>query len=341
MSVIAYLPYAGGFTLGMKRAGIETDMMFHDGYAEKTFAANFPDTKRVKIDFDWPKREGVKIMYGNPPCAAWSSIGKRQGAKDPRVADTRRWTKLVDFYQPKIMVTESVLQAEGFMDEWLIPRLNERGYATTKWLHNGLFYGLPQSRRRLFIIGHRVPFQPEEPDRTATVLTKNAFNGIDIISNPELNDLMTAPTIRKELDPFLSQIKPGEKLRRAYERLILIPQHGRDESNWPRNARGHVIGRPGFGALRLDPDRPAGSFPGIYPMVHPTEDRWLQINEVKIGLCQYGSEYVFTPRGNGDIAKEMARAVMPAMGEAMGRAILASRSLNRPFIVENKEYGHL
>jgi len=166
-AVGAYV-FAGGFTIGVKK---HFDVLCHleeSNYGVATARRNFTGLSiHVGID-SWPiddlANRKIDFVYGNPPCAAWSqagSAGHRGGSwvDSPLVDCTRRHFDLLKTISPRVWAWESVQNAwtkgESFVRE-LADVAADLGYSTTVWLHDAAHLGVPQHRRRFFMICHDV-----------------------------------------------------------------------------------------------------------------------------------------------------------------------------------------
>jgi site-specific DNA-cytosine methylase len=108
--------FAGGFTIGMSdtfniRGHLEDGM-----FGVPTFKANFPRVPVWTNPDRWPvaKFQGIDVVYGNPPCAPWSPVGRsmRHGSENWRTdANVDCARRLIEYglkVQPTIWVMESV-----------------------------------------------------------------------------------------------------------------------------------------------------------------------------------------------------------------------------------------
>src|SRR5688572_17050756 len=84
---------AGGFSLGLKQAGVDVVGAIEiDQYAAKTYKKNFPDTpvyiKAIEeLSEVWFRKnfKKVDLVCGGPPCQGFSVAGPSQyGLVDPR-----------------------------------------------------------------------------------------------------------------------------------------------------------------------------------------------------------------------------------------------------------------
>jgi DNA (cytosine-5)-methyltransferase 1 len=116
-------------------------------------------------------RKTVDVVFGGPPCQGFSLIGHRM-LDDPRNQLVKEFVRLVDELGARTFVFENVKgltigRHRAFLDA-LIGTFEERGYRVRiPWnVLNAMNYGVPQDRRRLFLLGSKkelpVPSYPEE-----------------------------------------------------------------------------------------------------------------------------------------------------------------------------------
>lgn len=167
----------GGISLGFERAGIKVLAAIDtDPKAVEVYRSNFPDVPHVlREDLtcyspeDLAERIGsrcVDIVAGGPPCQGYSNVRQVDGANhgDRLVSDHRRtlyrhFLRFVDYFQPKVFVMENVLgirSAEGGIHlEGLLSLAESLSYVPLTGVVNAADYGIPQSRRRLLVVGIR------------------------------------------------------------------------------------------------------------------------------------------------------------------------------------------
>lgn len=92
------------------------------------------------------------IICGGPPCQDFSAAGER--VEGERAALTRAFAMLVCIARSEWFVMENVPQAAA-SQAWKDARamLVKAGYGLTEVKLNASFYGVPQARKRLFVIG--------------------------------------------------------------------------------------------------------------------------------------------------------------------------------------------
>lgn len=300
--------------MGVKR---HFDVLCHlegSNYGVSTAKLNFPDLPiHVGVD-SWPlddlENSDVDFVYGNPPCAAWSGNNPASHKPDawrtdPRVACTREHFRLLTRLRPKAWAWESVTQAatkgRELVDE-LTTEAVANGYSVTELFHDARTMGVPQIRRRWFMIAHRVELDLPRERLLPEVAAVDVLKKIRPRGEPAYDSGSNETFL-----PHLHRLKPGGRLRDLWEELN--PESGRQIKD-----NGHVKGRVGFGHCRLRDSGPASATVG-YAMVHPTEDRFLAVNEVQ-AIASFPQSFKFVGGRNGAQQLDLiARGVCPSVGE--------------------------
>lgn len=153
----------GGLTLGLAKAGFNTVAAVEfDSDACKTFKGHHPDTELfdcdiADVDFR-PFRDEARVVVGGPPCQPFSVGGKRLAESDPRNGFPQ-FLRAVREVEPEAVLIENVAGlAAGSKKSyltWVVDQLEDLGYVVTWKVLNAADYGVPQIRRRLFIVGLR------------------------------------------------------------------------------------------------------------------------------------------------------------------------------------------
>jgi DNA (cytosine-5)-methyltransferase 1 len=161
---------AGGMSLGFEQAGFDVlAAVEYDPIHASVHQYNFPQTNVICADisqisgFDILEMIGKKpgeidVVFGGPPCQGFSMIGRRL-ADDPRNALLLHFFKIISEIRPKYFVMENVSgltvgSAKNLL-EVVINEFQGIGYEITlpyKVL-NASSFGVPQSRKRLFLYG--------------------------------------------------------------------------------------------------------------------------------------------------------------------------------------------
>jgi site-specific DNA-cytosine methylase len=313
--------FAGGFSLGVSKHFRLLGHLEHDNYGAAVSHGNLGVPIYVGMD-QWPEKLPVRLdfLYANPPCAIWSVAGAKVGGNnwrvDPRLQRIRDIFGLVDRYRPAVWCWESVCQAfskgREFVEK-LADEAKDRGYSATYVLVDAQYLGVPQVRKRFFLVLHNIEISWKAPDFTSVITSGQALKGV----RPK-KELLGRPTPGEI--KMLRTAKPGQRLSRIYDRITKHPKLG---------ARGQKLGRPSFLKHRLDPSRPSNTVIGN-AIFHPKENRFLAVNECA-ALSGYPQLWKW-PKSDG--YNLLARGVMPPVGEWLARHVAAAirkgRALRKP-----------
>lgn len=115
-------------------------------------------------EFDFaPYRDKVGLLSGGPPCQPWSLAGRHLGVSDPRDL-LGSIHEVVEAVRPEVFVFENVPGLAGDQNRVylmnVLQRLRKPGsqglrYGVIAGILNAADFGVPQIRRRLFLIGFR------------------------------------------------------------------------------------------------------------------------------------------------------------------------------------------
>lgn len=162
----------GGMSLGIEQAGFDVVAAVD---AEKihvdTYLKNFPSCNAQCVDLSGVSGEELRartnignrhidLVFAGPPCQGFSTIGKRQRG-DPRNRLLYHLARLIVEFSPSYFVVENVpgIQlggAKSILDKF-VRDVEGNGYAVVKPIQvlDAAEFGVPQRRRRVFILGHR------------------------------------------------------------------------------------------------------------------------------------------------------------------------------------------
>ena len=153
---------AGGFSLGLHRAGWET-MMAVDSWkwAVDAYNANQkPIAAQLDMvaDFDSLVELGRTIapdaIVGGPPCQDFSKANCIDSSKGERAELTPMFAEYIAAVKPEWFVMENVRTAAPYAAYVRAHEiLHAAGYATNLRLYRAEYHGCPQKRRRLIMIG--------------------------------------------------------------------------------------------------------------------------------------------------------------------------------------------
>lgn len=177
---------AGGLSLGFEQAGFAVRAAVeYDPIHCATHEFNFPKCAAIcrsmtDIDGDYIRSHSeiedndVDVVVGGAPCQGFSLIGKR-ALDDPRNRLIFHFLRIVEELKPKYFVFENVRgltigDHRRFLYE-VIEEFKARGYSVLEPYRvlNALWFGVPQDRQRLFLLGARkglpLPVYPQPSHR--------------------------------------------------------------------------------------------------------------------------------------------------------------------------------
>ena len=332
---------AGGLSLGLTQAGIRVCLAFDsDAIAVRTHNQNLGNSAIVAhaeaisglelLQAASLSRGDCDLVVGGPPCQGFSRQ-RRGTTEDARNDLVHEFLRLVIEIEPRMFLMENVGALGGPRGRAHLPALLDTaeaaGYRVQKRVLDAAEYGVPQRRRRLFLVGERV-------DREARFVFPSPTHrdGAFLTVRQAIADLPSPMT-----DPA---------------RAALIPNHGMDNIS-PLNRRriSHVpegggradippelrlpchaldVDTVGHRAVygRLSWDRPSGTITtkcnsftrGRF--AHPSEDRNISMREAA-RLQGFPDEFVFLG-GKVDVAHQVGNAVPPPLARQLGLALIAA-----------------
>ncbi|MBD1919794.1 DNA (cytosine-5-)-methyltransferase, partial [Microcoleus sp. FACHB-831] len=224
----------GGFSLGMKAAGIDVALAIDsDEQTLATYSQNFPKTSTLCADVqelkgleirrllevaqnqqgrEWDGKIG--LVFGGPPCQGLSRIGKRD-VDDPRNQLIAHFCRLVEELQPTAFVLENVpdllLPKYAGLIEPFLQQLQQAGYNTWTWVLNALDYGVPQSRKRVFVGGILHQFSPLLPTTASHAVTvREAIRDLTFLSEEAFPQLFDTDELQLDLKQPTLEAQPSE-----------------------------------------------------------------------------------------------------------------------------------
>ncbi len=160
MKTVDLFSGCGGLSLGFQNAGFDIIAAFDKWEpAVKVYRDNF---KHPIYDIDLASDEGLQFIYnlkprmiiGGPPCQDFSSAGKRDETLG-RADLTLSFANIISTCQPEWFVMENVqrITKSNILKE-AIKIFNEAGYGISYQVLDASLCGVPQVRKRFFLVGH-------------------------------------------------------------------------------------------------------------------------------------------------------------------------------------------
>ena len=160
MECIDLFSGAGGLSIGLVQAGfsvraaVECDANACETYASVHATVDLRDTDIRGLSLR--AYQGIDVVAGGPPCQPFSSGGKRLGNADDRDL-MPSFIKVIDEVRPRAFLMENVpgLVAPGRSAYFrtMLSKLMRLDYVLSWSVLNAADYGVPQKRRRLFVVG--------------------------------------------------------------------------------------------------------------------------------------------------------------------------------------------
>lgn len=353
---LSFFTGAMGLDLGLERAGIHTILASEiDEKAVTTIKENRPKlpvigdimehtATSIRSAAGLSENQKVDLIFGGPPCQAFSTAGKRQSFEDVRGNVFLKYIELILSLRPRYAVIENVRgllsaplvhrphsergagfaaltddEQQGGALHYILGQLRQAGYGVSFNLYNSANYGAPQIRERVVILcsrdGCRLPYlnPTHSEDGKFGLKPWRTFR----------NAVSSLPAEPCDFVRF-----PEKRLR--FYRMLKAGQNWRDlPKDLHREAMGQSYfaggGKTGF-YRRLSWDKPSPTLvthPAMpaTDLAHPEEDRPLSVQEYK-RVQEFEDSWKLCG-SLIDQYRQIGNAVPTSMGLAIGTAILA------------------
>jgi len=165
-----------------------------DKFPSRVLAHHYPDVPNAG-DFTGIQNgdyAAIDLLVGGTPCQAFSVTGLRAGLDDPRGNLTIEYARLAGRLRPRWLVWENVpgvLSIDGGRTfGTFLGMLGQLGYGVAYRVLDAQHFGVPQRRRRVFVVGHLGDWR-----RAAAVLfERHSLSGHPA---PRREKGQTAPTV--------------------------------------------------------------------------------------------------------------------------------------------------
>ena len=121
----------------------------------------YPNVKNYGDITQYEKWNGIgqfDILVGGTPCQSFSIAGKRGGTDDIRGKLMYSYLGIVEKYKPQWVIWENVpgvlSSGKGFAFASFLSGLEKCGYGWAYRVLDAQHFGVPQRRRRVFVVGH-------------------------------------------------------------------------------------------------------------------------------------------------------------------------------------------
>ncbi|MGI9058199.1 MAG: DNA cytosine methyltransferase [Ktedonobacteraceae bacterium] len=161
-SVASFFSGIGGFDLAFERAGFHITMQCEiDPFCNRILTKHWPQVRKYKDirEVKYADVPSSDIWVGGFPCQdiSLARMGSRTGLKGKRSSLFYEFARLIGECLPPIIVLENVSglrNSHGGRDfQAIIHTLAEFGYGVGWRVLNSKYFGVPQSRQRVYIVG--------------------------------------------------------------------------------------------------------------------------------------------------------------------------------------------
>lgn len=342
---LSFFSGAMGLDIGMRNGGIYATLACEfNKYCRMTIDQNEPgmaligdinkyEPEEILKLAGIPEGRKVDVIFGGPPCQAFSTAGARRALNDERGNVFLRYIDVVEKIRPTYVVIENVrglLSApypyEDVADPVkggalcvILDRLKAAGYTVSFELYNAANFGAPQIRERVVMIGklgsEKVPYLAPSHDENGRFGLKKWRTLAEVVNDIEDKEHHYVEFPEKRLK-FYRMLKQGQYWKD-------LPTEAQIEAMGSKLKLGG--GKTGF-YRRLDFNRPSPTLVTDPTMpatdlCHPTENRPLSVEEYA-RIQEFPDNWKICGPINEQY-KQIGNAVPIKLGEAIARTIIA------------------
>jgi DNA (cytosine-5)-methyltransferase 1 len=335
----------GGLSLGLEKSGFENILgVEKNEEIAEGFKKNFPKAKCLVGDITKLKHDSyleiigeqhIDLIVGGPPCQGFSQKGKRLSLEDERNFLFKYFLDLVKKIKPSAFIIENVPNllstSNGFFYKEILSVLESMNYKITAKILNAADYGVPQNRRRAFIVGVNgsEKFSFPEPIANKTTVAQ-AIDDLPILKSGEGYEQLEYNKCpqnnyqkkMREKSSFVHNHKSTNHSAIALERLALIPENGGKEHLPIKHLTKSIYSGTW---TRLKADQQAATIttrfdtPSSGQFTLPTQDRCLTVREAA-RIQSFPDDFIFTGTKSTQML-QVGNAVPPLLAEAVGKQL--------------------
>ncbi|MGE5417508.1 MAG: DNA cytosine methyltransferase [Acidobacteriota bacterium] len=319
---------AGGLSLGFEKAGFKVLYAFdldkasintynhnpHHHYGQ-AFVRDIYNVSKKSIEEDLGHElDEIDVVIGGPPCQGFS-VQRRGDDSDPRNSLVLEYIRMILDIKPRLFVMENVgglLSPRGipYLTQ-LTEKLGEASYTIQRQTLTASDFGVPQGRKRVFIVGERLvcgakkfefPKPTGEPEKT---VRDAIFDLMDKNENDIPNhrsDKLSAVNLQR-----IQAIKEGEG-RDSLPEELQLECHKKNAGHRHLDTYG-----------RMEWDKPSPTITARFDSFsrgrfgHPVLDRTITLRE-GARLQTFPDDFEFL--GNKvEVARQIGNAVPPVLAE--------------------------
>lgn len=299
---------AGGMDIGVSQAGFDIEACVEldpnccntlrenikrSGHNTKVFEGDIREFDPLHIMRQLNLNPGdIDLLFGGPPCQAFSQIGKKLSLEDDRGVLLYQVIRFAKVLKPHAIMMEQVkglLSAKdldgvvGGVFSSFIKELDELGYVPKWKVMSAAEYGVPQLRQRVIMVATRKPNGFEFPIATHCAPEKcgGFFSLKPYTTVGEVIEDLGKPILKTESSIIPDNSHYDVTPKRDVERIRGVPE-GKNlssQTHLPIEQRGKLTKKDTTKFLRLNRSKPSNTLRGGEIFYHPIEDRYLTPRE--------------------------------------------------------------
>lgn len=355
LTVASTFSGCGGSSLGYRMAGFKVAWAnefipaAQDTYKANAAADCFLDLRDIRtiqpeevLEVIGMKAGDLDILDGSPPCASFSTAGKREAGwgKVKKYSDTTQRTddlffeyiRLLRGLQPRVFIAENVSglvkgTAKGYFLE-ILAALKASGYRVVCRVLDAQWLGVPQQRQRTIFIGVRndLNLAPVHPKPLA--YRYSVRDALPWVVNVGDNGGFGGGGMRSAASASASIGASPQTGNGRFPPSLIEAETGISRyaigKEWDKLKPGEQSGKY-FSLVKPGLDSPVPCIQAshgeasIAGVVHPTEKRKFTINELK-RICAFPDDFILT----GTYAQQwerLGRSVPPVMMSHIAAAV--------------------
>ena len=291
----------GGFRLALEKRGLQCVFSSDiDPNAQEIYEHNFKEKPHGDI-IEIPSKKIPKhdILCAGFPCQPFSISGKHGGVSDPGGRLFYEIQRIAEYHKTPILILENVKNIlvidGGNVIKTMENKLDKIGYDLFKHVLNASYFGIPQSRERVYFVALRKDMKTKnKPSYTPPNENRKKIFLDDILEKEVDNEFIIKRTdiqITKNEDDIEHNLKPI--------RVGTVNKGGQGERIY--SPKGHAITQSAFGGG-------VGARTGLYNTQQGI--RRLTIDECK---CVMGFPIKHKVSAGLQGYQQLGNAVVPAM----------------------------
>lgn len=310
---------AGGSSSGATAAGVQIEAAIDCWpLAKKTYRDNFPEVRFLKRKCEDVRLGELKSQIGSidliiasPECTS-HTCAKGSAPRSEKSRQTAfQVVRFAKAFRPRWIIVENVVHMKSWKkyDSWL-ESIRDLGYNVTEQVINAADHGVPQSRRRLFVLADRQQTPPQIQRMTDKL--KSAATTLDRNGHFAFTPLRTKKRAAATLKRANRAIRELGK-----KKPFLIVYYGSDAAGgWQRTTR------PLRTLTTLD------RFAYVRPKTRGHEMRMLQVPEIRAAMG-FPSTHKLERGTRREKIKLLGNAVCPPVMRAVVSTLTSGQKKSR------------